>query len=251
MIKVYVWQDVPNWGDLLGFELAKFFLPGKDLEMTDIASESDLITIGSTVSHLPADYKGVIAGTGALSGTRYYPAWRRLPDATVLGLRGHKTPLRTDEPVVYGDPGLIAPFIYRFAGVSQKHDIGIIPHWSDTVLRWDSRFRGEWDTYFINPFQPVWKVITDIRACKKLVTSSLHGMIIADAYQIPRRVVPARSMKYDGGLFKFEDYSSALGMEFEPEVLVKADKDKVEQVQSDILRYYKTLPTYFNDTKDN
>ena len=53
-------------------------------------------------------------------------------------------------------------------------------------------------------------VCRDISGCERILSSSLHGLIIADSFSIPnRRIGFYNNLK--GGDFKFEDYASALG----------------------------------------
>jgi len=56
-----------------------------------------------------------------------------------------------------------------------------------------------------------------ISACDVIVSSSLHGLIVADAYVVPSRwVAPENSIKGDG--FKFRDYEAQRGVAFSPPV---------------------------------
>lgn len=58
------------------------------------------------------------------------------------------------------------------------------------------------------------KVIKQIKQCKYIASSSLHGLIIADAYHIPNiRIVDYDTFAYPACNYKFEDYYSALGLE--------------------------------------
>lgn len=244
-LNVYVWQDVPNWGDQLGLYLIQYYVSHKyETHAVDDIKKADIIGLGSTLHHIPEGWKGIIAGTGRISNEKPVGL---LPSPIILGVRGYYSldrPIIGLENGVFGDPGLITSRIIT-GSFQEPADIGIIPHWSDTALKYDSRFYGPWTTKFINPFRTIWEVIWDIMVCKKIVTSSLHGAVIADAYGIPRRIVPARSMlanPHEGGMFKFKDYMSALDMPYVPEVLDRPDQDRVTQVQDDILAMYKSLP---------
>jgi pyruvyltransferase len=247
-IKVYVWDDVPNWGDQLGFHLFKHFLGHLNVQQVNKIGNADIVGIGSTISHIPSDWSGVIAGSGLLK-----PRQWKTPNARIVGVRGKLTMANSNNlhPGFVGDPALITPDVINpeFAPYYDKDphgraDIGVLPHWSDTALKYDSRFLGPWKTKLISPFQHPYDVIRQIMSCDKLVTSSLHGTIIADAYGIPRRIVPSWTMlnsPYEGGMFKFEDYMSALDMSYHPEVLEKADQTTVAKVQNDIFNVYLEL----------
>jgi hypothetical protein len=61
-------------------------------------------------------------------------------------------------------------------------------------------------------------VISLIGRCKKIITSSLHGVILADAFGIPRRTEQARRFTDDpreGNYFKFKDYAASVGLPLE------------------------------------
>ncbi len=252
-IRCYLWDDVPNWGDQLGFDLLKHFLSRHSdvvehdllIVPTNKIKEANIIGLGSTLGHVPHDWSGVIAGSGFLKDSNELQCY---PYANIVGVRGYCSNYRVatwqDPNRVYGDPGLITPHLLNNC-YSPYYDIGIIPHWSDTALKYDSRFYGPWTTKLINPFQSWRQVVADITNCKKIVTSSLHGTVIADAYGIPRRIVPAWSMIHnpsEGGMFKFKDYMSVLEMEYKPEILERADQNRIEKIQGDILSMYITLP---------
>jgi len=56
-----------------------------------------------------------------------------------------------------------------------------------------------------------WKrVLSQISACDVILSSSLHGLIVADSYQIPNARV-SFSGAIVGGDFKFFDYGHAIG----------------------------------------
>ena len=56
----------------------------------------------------------------------------------------------------------------------------------------------------INPYDHWKTVINNICSCKCIISSSLHGLICSDAYNVPN--VWLDEYKLDEGTFKFEDY---------------------------------------------
>jgi hypothetical protein len=93
----------------------------------------------------------------------------------------------------------------------------------------------------INPLDEPLTVLRDIGACLKIVTSSLHGMIVADAFGIPRRVEYSPKLGKDGGDFKFRDYSASIKTPFETGKVVQPSRFHVEDIKFAIYDAYKAL----------
>lgn len=73
------------------------------------------------------------------------------------------------------------------------------------------------DVLFINVRDSVKKVIMKINQCDAILSSSLHGLIIADAYGIPNiRIVSRITMPTPFYDYKFKDYYTSLGIDEEP-----------------------------------
>jgi pyruvyltransferase len=204
-MKIYHWKGKRNFGDLLtGLLLKKF--TGLSSEWVEPAN-SELVMVGSILGQIPSDYRGVIAGCGKIKNQHC----SHFSDAKILALRGPLTAESITGNYVLADPGLLAD---ELVGPQDKlYDLGIVPHWSDSELE----FRPEFTKYYpkiIRVDDDPLQVIREIGQCKKIVSSSLHGIILADAFGIPRRVEMAdRVLKnpYEGGTFKFEDYSLSIG----------------------------------------
>ena len=115
-----------------------------------------------------------------------------------------------------GDPGLLLPRIYNPAIVKQ-YKLGIIPHIADYAIYGDyvtsnkSKFEN---TLLIDPNKPcrdVEKFIDQVLSCEKIVSTCLHGIVCADAYQIP--VVWSKiGDRLAGGEYKFIDYYESFGI---------------------------------------
>jgi pyruvyltransferase len=104
---------------------------------------------------------------------------------------------------VYGDPGLALPNLYH-PKIEKKHRLGVIPHYIDDPYVPD-------DCKKINVLDPVEKVVDDIISCEYLISSSLHGIIVAHAYKMPCLWVKF-SDKIAGDGMKYEDYFTSVGI---------------------------------------
>ena len=107
-------------------------------------------------------------------------------------------------PPIYGDCGLLLPDFYK-PKVEKKYELGIIPHYVD--------YEKVKNLYGNNPNMLVIDVkkknientIKKILKCKKIISSSLHGLIISDAYNIPNKWIRF-SNNINGDNIKFHDY---------------------------------------------
>lgn len=204
-MRAYWWRPkrFRNFGDELGgFILDRL---GVNYQWAD-KPESDLIVVGSTLDRMPAGWRGTIAG----AGNKHAASQVDLTSCRVLALRGHLTRNNVtghDAQPALGDPGLLASLLIERPHI--EHEVGIVPHWSDTELA--QRFTG----HVIDVKQPPAMVIAEIASCERIISSSLHGVVIADSYRIPRRAeLPARAIEkpaQEGGDFKWRDYASVYG----------------------------------------
>lgn len=229
MIAVYQWQQVTNWGDLLSVPLLQRFAGLTDAYETARPENADVIAVGSILGHMPPDWDGHVLGAGKLRASDTIP-----PNARLWGVRGPYTAAcaswqqeRYDRRVL-GDPGLLADELVP--ATPRVHRLGVLPHWSDTVLETRREFL-KFDPLIINPRREPLSVISDIASCDKLVTSSLHGMILADSMGIPRRFEMATQLGSEGGTFKHRDYSASIQTEFEVGVTMAPNRHVVNDVR--------------------
>jgi len=222
MTKAYWYRGRSNFGDAL-----------TELLLTNLGvtphwcepAEAELVIVGSILLHLPDGWAGTVCGVGLMYGDSRID----LSNADVLALRGTLTAARVTcspgrRPIVIGDPGLL---VSRFVTQpTAKYDFGIIPHWSDTRLR--ERYpHGQ----LIDVNQPPAQVVSEIASCQHVISSSLHGIVVADAFGVPRQAELFPQACIDGGDFKFRDYASALDETPRFGEMWRAPSEKVERIQ--------------------
>ena len=119
----------------------------------------------------------------------------------VRGPRSHRC-IRGDVPERYGDPGMLLPRVYTPSPTAARFDVGVLPHYHDK----EAMRISDKSVLYIDVQDPDLQATVDrIASCDVLVTSSLHGIITADAYGIPVVwVQPTKAIK--GAQFKFRDY---------------------------------------------
>lgn len=228
---VYSWRGKKNFGDALtGFILDQL---GVENEWAE-ADDADLIAVGSILEHLSAGWDGTVAGAGLLRpGVRV-----DLTNANVIALRGKLTrnavDLASNARPVLGDPGLLVSDFVRQPPA--KFDLGVIPHWSDTELA--QRFPYG---HVIDVSGPPERVIAEIASCKRVISSSLHGLIVADAYGIPRQAERFAQAIREGGDHKFLDYASVFDGDPHFGHMWRAPHDQVERIQRGLRAALATL----------
>lgn len=240
-VSTYYWNKRFNFGDQLTSLLLKRFT---GLESTWAEPhESELVMVGSIAEHLPKNYEGVIAGIGKL----HKETQVSFPNATILGLRGRMTSARKMKSVVYGDPALLADELVPLP--DKEYHLGLVPHWSDTELELNPIFQ-KFNPIIIRVTDNPLNTISQIAKCHKIVSSSLHGIILADAFGIPRRIELAPSMisnsQLEGGTFKWEDYHSAIDEKFEIGVTKEVDHDRIVDKQHELYDMMEEIKSYFN-----
>lgn len=125
--------------------------------------------------------------------------------------------LGVEVPEVYGDPAILLPN-YFDVEETKKNKMGIIPHYVDKDSEIVERYKSDENVKFIDVFSDMDQFVSDIKSCEFTISSSLHGVIISQAYGIPSVWVKF-SNEIGGGNFKFNDYFNSLGMQVPPIIL--------------------------------
>lgn len=88
-------------------------------------------------------------------------------------------------PPVYGDPALLMPRFY-WPEVEKKYRLGVIRHVSDRTLGVFAEGVRDLNLRRVG-YAEMEAFVDELLECEAVVTTSLHGMIIANAYGIPAR----------------------------------------------------------------
>jgi len=199
-MKTFFLDDLNNnVGDTLSKPILEHF--GIPVELCGRKETGKLLAVGSVMSALRRN--DFVWGTGCIRNKKIVAR----PGVKFLAVRGPRTRALISNavvPEVYGDPALLLPLIYN-PKIEKKYKVGILPHYVDKKIA--PVKEGE---HFID-IQTNWKnVIDEILSCEKIISSSLHGIIIAEAYGIPA-VWSKYSDNIIGGEFKFQDYFLGTG----------------------------------------
>jgi len=141
------------------------------------------------------------------------------------------------ENLTLGDPGLFAAKAFK-KNVPKKYKFGFIPHYIDFPSEYCSQIMNALDdVLFINVSGKVEKVLADIASCEVVLSSALHGLIIADSFNIPNLWI-RMSDNVIGGDYKFLDYYSALGVDEQIKVFDVREELLPKNLQSFIKEQY-------------
>jgi pyruvyltransferase len=87
-------------------------------------------------------------------------------------------------PEIYGDPALLLPKFYKPVMIDKiRYKIGVVPHKSNYKYYINNVDTSKY--YIISPTDKWENVVNAIYSCKAVISSSLHGLICADAYNKP------------------------------------------------------------------
>ena len=220
MIRMYWWQGghgTGNFGDKLAPALVQA-LSGQPVAFAPI-EKSELLAIGSCLEPWlwPDEswltYEGTIWGAGRLQGN----SQMRFPRAEIAATRGELTlaslnvPARSEAAV--GDPALLCGHLH-YAPCRPRYKLGIWPHWSEGKNRELQQIAASSaEIVMIDPCGDVRDTLELAAQCEFIASSALHGLVVADALEIPNCWIRAQSSnKSLLPTFKFLDYFSAFQM---------------------------------------
>ena len=223
------WYRSKNFGDALSPLLVES-LCGASATYAHPGS-AELIAVGSVLfggGALFVERKKLFTVIGVVKIARKAFDWLR-PTLNIWGtkvcaVRGKKTLeilRRTGfvkaeelENIALGDPGLLFPQLLQEKPPTQ-YDLGIVSHFRDMEegVRLGQHFSSlgvHVKVVDVMQDDPV-NVLREIAQCDKILSSSLHGLIVADAFQIPNRHIVFSTLGQTAReyLFKFDDYYSA------------------------------------------
>ncbi len=131
-----------------------------------------------------------------------------------------------------GDGGILSSMLLK-EDIEKKYDLGIIPHFREKNENAFFELNNKFNNSIIIDVQdnPI-NVIRKIAQCKSILSSSLHGLIIADSFRVPNKhVILTDKLLGDG--FKFDDYYSAYNLNHNYIDLKKESIDSIDEIIED------------------
>jgi len=129
-------------------------------------------------------------------------------DLKFLCVRGPLTSEIYQTPEVFGDPGLIASDVFSITNETKSKTI-FIPHFTEIGARGKSTFYAKLKNAGIEvvlPNQSPKEVSKLVSQSELVITSSLHGLVFADSFGIPR----LRLTNESEPTFKYQDYEKSV-----------------------------------------
>lgn len=186
-VNLHYWNAVENLGDTLAPVIFHWMLQQNGLTNTLPKKKYvHLLTIGSILADDVFDATVWGSGIHKIDAAYQLRAVRRLRKLDIRAVRGPITRALLLEngyncPAVYGDPGILLPKIYHpERSVESQYEVGLIRHF---------RQAGDFTDPGVHKIDIVTEdyqaFVNELFLCKKIISSSLHGIILAEAYGIP------------------------------------------------------------------
>lgn len=193
-----------NFGDLLGPLVVAAVR--RNLGLDDEAREPGrrLLSVGSILKLAqPGD---VVWGSGVNGKSLAIGAQESLDVRAVRGPRTRAALLAAGVPTpeVFGDPGLLVPLVWPRESTrvrTQDRAVVWVPNFRETAVHVPP------DVVVVDPLSPIRDVVRTIANAALVLASSLHGVVVAEAYGVPARLVRSRVEPS----FKYDDYYEATG----------------------------------------
>lgn len=257
----HCWRGIRhrNWGDDLNYYFLRE-LTGRpvifyhNFKFAQWLHLKNYMCIGTVIDNYvsPCNSKAIIWGTGSV-GVKWNETIFSRP-AQILAVRGLKTKEFCDRyrvkcPEVFGDPALLLPLIYK-PSVKKRYRLGIIPHVVDqkhpVINELKEKYCESVLIIDLANYRKWTDVIDQICSCEQILSSSLHGLIVSDAYQVPNCWIELTG-NISGGHFKFFDYASSVERKFVSPIIINsvgalfslkvdnASSDKISELQNDLI----------------
>lgn len=274
-IKVY-YAKLNNMGDLLN----EYLIPavtGKAIEHCENVANFDVMGIGSCGGAIWRGKKNTVKdytkdivksamcfgdnnpcavwGTGFIEDLSDCRNLKLIRQSTeFIALRGNLTKATVEKALgrkinpVLCDGGILSPLIVA-PSHSKKYKVGLIPHFYEMQIILQrgivSAFQTKYqDGIIINLKEDPLTVLRQISECEVIISSSLHGCVVADSYSIPN--IRVRFSDIPGTGYKFDDYYSGYGLEVHP---VKVCRFEDMPTVYEVAEQYQIIPHTVEEKK--
>lgn len=209
-VNIEWWDYRKNLGDCLAPVIVDWMLERKGIDSNKkIKKTKHLYTVGSVIG-MGRLFDATIWGSGihTLEAIDKIGNEKDIRKYDIRAVRGPKTAkVMRDSgyncPDVYGDPAILMPLIYSPENVTKEYKLSVIHHYlkknnNDNALYHELDI--ETDDYK--------KFIDELCKSELVISSSLHGIILAESYGIPCFFL---NEGLDDELFKFYDWYESTG----------------------------------------
>lgn len=206
-IPIYYFSKTKNVGDILNPYLIEKISNNKAF-LVKSRKKKHILPIGS-ILHF-ATNNSIVWGSGIIHPSQV-PSRKTLKSMQYKAIRGKLTEKELKKydvelkNITLGDPAVLMPLFYSPKKPRRRYKVGIVPHFVDASHVTLSEYLNSNDVLLIDVRQDPESFIDQIVLCDYILSSSLHGLILSDAYEIPNAWIRF-SDKVVGGNFKFQDY---------------------------------------------
>jgi pyruvyltransferase len=206
-LPVFYWKEgnFINFGDHLALKIVERIV-GSPLKFYNKRTPNQvrkLLTLGSVFYF--ANEGDVVWGSG-VNGKRPLKKDYKFTHLDVRAVRGPLTRaflmenFGIESPEIYGDPALLIPYLFpEFKKkANPSRDYIVIPNYMDAKHFLDNR-----DGHIVYSTEPWDLVIEKILDSRFVISSSLHGIVVAEAFNIPARMLRVSEIE---PLIKYADY---------------------------------------------
>ena len=198
-----------NIGDFLSYIVVKHFLPVNTKCEKNGSKKISLYAVGSLIGLRRQD--AVVWGSGIL-----YPSYDRIlrmkkSKYDIRAVRGPETrkvlmDIGKKCPEIYGDPAILMPFVYEPPDKTKKYKTTIIFNHGDNNTVVPSDQTENVLSILTTDYK---RFIDRIVRSEMVISSSLHGIILAESYNVPAVLLRQENQE----LFKFKDWYYSTGRE--------------------------------------
>jgi pyruvyltransferase len=225
-VKLYWWKDKPNFGDALSQGVVSHVL-GRPAHWTSEAN-CQMFAIGSILHRANAiplrEVKPIVWGSGHTKPVN--------PDILdrldIIAVRGPITASYLNiRSIAMGDPGLFAAELLPDVA-QKKYRVGVIPNHHQTRYFRKLALPQDDTAILINPAtRDYLSVVRLISECEFILSSSLHGLVVADSLGIPNQWIDPFGIA-DAARLKYYDYALSIGRILGEPVPVQSIKDAAQ-----------------------
>jgi len=248
---LYFWSpaepDRENFGDYISLKLIERMTQGP-VEAVHESLENGrkkILAVGS-ILHFAANHD-IVWGSG-INGKHMSLADYHFSTLNVRAVRGPLTrKFLMDNfgitcPEVYGDPALLMPYFFpEFRKKKQpSREYIVIPHSSEEAL-----FPITLYPHVVYPTERWEYIVEQILDSKLVIASSLHGLVVAEAFGVPARMLRVTENE---PLFKYEDYyrgTNRATFQFATSIEEALRLGGEPPHQADLRKLYSTFPAEF------
>lgn len=233
-----------NWGDDINYYFLREIIksPVVLFNRTSLAFRLKLrnyLVIGSSIDML-CSQNTEVWGAGIIDGSKPL----KVKPKKVYAVRGPLSQAKllaegVNCPEIYGDPALLIPLYYQ-PKKQKRYKYGIISHVSNQAVVETLLFNGKpicecKDIQIIHLGQYAhWHDIIDrVCECEIILSSSLHGLIIAEAYHVPNVWIEFGNPLI-GGHFKFHDFFLSIQRDREKPITIDEQEMPINFIAGEV-----------------